>query len=67
MGSGYGAPPFGARPLRRVIRDRVEDKLSEALLRGQFRSGDTVVIDVEGEEIVMHPAAVGALLDEDKP
>jgi len=57
---------FGARPLRRVIQDRVEDKLSEDLLRGKFKEGDTVVVDLEGEEIVVHPAAVGALLGDDK-
>ncbi|MEE8194651.1 MAG: ATP-dependent Clp protease ATP-binding subunit [Dehalococcoidales bacterium] len=57
---------FGARPLRRVIQDMVEDKLSEDLLRGKFRSGDTVVVDLEGEEIVVRPvAAVGALLGEE--
>ncbi|HEX73936.1 MAG TPA: ATP-dependent Clp protease ATP-binding subunit [Dehalococcoidia bacterium] len=58
---------FGARPLRRVIQDMVEDKLSEDLLRGKFREGDTIVIDREGEEIVVHPAAVGALRGDDKP
>ncbi len=57
---------FGARPLRRVIQDMVEDKLSEDLLRGKFQSGDTVVIDLEGEEIVVNPTPVGALLGEDK-
>jgi len=58
---------FGARPLRRVIQDMVEDKLSDSLLRGKFRSGDTAVVDLEGEEIVVHPAAaVGALLVDDK-
>jgi hypothetical protein len=36
------------------------------LLRGQFRSGDTVVVDREGDEIVVHPAAVEALVGEDK-
>ncbi len=58
---------FGARPLRRVIQDMVEDKLSEDLLRGKFRSGDTVIVDLEGEEIVVRPpaAAVGALLGEE--
>jgi len=50
---------FGARPLRRVIQDMVEDKLSDDLLRGKFQSGDTVVVDVEGGEIIVHPAAVG--------
>ncbi len=57
---------FGARPLRRVIQDTVEDKLSDSLLRGQFRSGDTTVVDLEGEEIVVHPVAVGALMGDDK-
>jgi len=55
---------FGARPLRRVIQDMVEDKLSEDLLRGKFREGDTAVVDLEGEEIVIHPAPVEALLDD---
>jgi len=50
---------FGARPLRRVIQDMVEDKLSDDLLRGKFQSGDTVVVDMEEGEIVVHPAAVG--------
>ncbi|GAI21778.1 unnamed protein product, partial [marine sediment metagenome] len=57
---------FGARPLRRAIQDMIEDKLSEDLLRGKFQSGDTIVADLEGEEIVVHPAAVGALLGDDK-
>jgi ATP-dependent Clp protease ATP-binding subunit ClpC len=57
---------FGARPLRRVIQDMVEDKLSESLLRGQFRPGDTAVVDLEGEEIIVHSAAVEALLGDDK-
>ncbi len=58
---------FGARPLRRVIQQMVEDKLSEDLLRGKFREGDTLVVDREGEEIVVHPTAVEALLGDDKP
>jgi ATP-dependent Clp protease ATP-binding subunit ClpC len=57
---------FGARPLRRVIQDMVEDKLSDSLLRGKFQPGDTAVVDVEAGEIVVHSAAVGALVGEDK-
>ena len=57
---------FGARPLRRVIQDMVEDKLSEDLLRGVFKPGDTVVVDLEGEEIVVHRKEVGALVGDDK-
>ena len=57
---------FGARPLRRVIQSMVEDKLSDSLLRGNFRSGDTAIVDVENDEIVVHPAPVGALAGNDK-
>src|SRR4051812_35272207 len=50
---GYD-PVFGARPLRRVIQNELEDRLSEALLGGRFGPGDTVVIDVsEAGEVVL--------------
>ena len=42
---GYD-PVFGARPLRRVIQERLEDSLSESLLRGDFESGDTIRVDL---------------------
>ncbi len=57
---------FGARPLRRVIQNMVEDKLSEDLLRGKFQSGDTITVDLKGEEIVVHQKAIGALMGNDK-
>jgi ATP-dependent Clp protease ATP-binding subunit ClpC len=44
---------FGARPLRRTIQRRVEDKLSEELLRGAFGQGDRLVLDAEGDEITV--------------
>ena len=37
---------YGARQLRRVITSRIEDQLSEHLLRGKIARGDTVVVDV---------------------
>ena len=37
---------FGARPLRRLITSRIEDQLSEHLLRGKIARGDTVVVDI---------------------
>ncbi|MBC8512229.1 MAG: ATP-dependent Clp protease ATP-binding subunit [Dehalococcoidia bacterium] len=61
---GYD-PAFGARPLRRVIQNEVEDKLSEALLRSEFQSGDTVEVDCDDEKIVIR-AAAGALPGEGK-
>ena len=53
LGSKGYDPVFGARPLRRVIQNLVEDPLSESLLRGEFESGDTVEVDADGENIVM--------------
>ncbi len=49
---GYD-PVFGARPLRRTIQEMVENQLSEALLHGDFLSGDTVVVDCEDDRIVI--------------
>jgi ATP-dependent Clp protease ATP-binding subunit ClpC len=48
---GYD-PDFGARPLRRVIQNRIEDALSEGILAGNFSLGDTLEADVEDEKIV---------------
>jgi ATP-dependent Clp protease ATP-binding subunit ClpC len=36
---------YGARPLRRVIQNMIEDPLAEALLVGSFKAGDTVRVD----------------------
>jgi ATP-dependent Clp protease ATP-binding subunit ClpC len=49
---GYD-PEFGARPLRRLIQTAVEDRLSDSVLAGQFEDGQTVVIDVEDDDIVL--------------
>jgi ATP-dependent Clp protease ATP-binding subunit ClpA len=43
-----------------VIQNEIEDKLSEALLRGEFSPGDTLKVDYDGEKIVIR-AAAGAL------
>ena len=40
---------YGARPLRRVIQNLVEDPLAEALLLGRFSAGQTVVVDKSGD------------------
>ena len=46
---GYD-PSSGARPLRRAIQRLIEDPLSEAVLSGQFKDGQTVLVDnVDGE------------------
>lgn len=47
---GYD-PAFGARPLRRIITNLIEDPLAEGLLTSQFASGDTVMVDVVDGEL----------------
>jgi ATP-dependent Clp protease ATP-binding subunit ClpC len=63
---GYD-PEMGARPVRRVITQEVEEKLSDELLAKRFKSGDTVQVDLEehtnadGEtekQIVLRPLEV---------
>ncbi len=47
---------FGARPLRRLIQNVIEDPLAEGVLEGRFQAGSNVVVDVQDDEIVLHPA-----------
>ena len=47
-------PKMGARPLRRLIQDEIEDLLSEKLLRNEFNAGDIVELDVEDGSIIVH-------------
>ena len=42
---GYD-PQFGARPMRRLIQDHLEDTLSDAILAGEVAPGDVVLIDI---------------------
>jgi len=50
---GYD-PDMGARPLRRIIQQKIEDRLSDSLLAGEFSEGDTVMVDVnEDREITL--------------
>jgi ATP-dependent Clp protease ATP-binding subunit ClpC len=48
---GYD-PQFGARPLRRALQRYLENELSAQLLRGEARSGDLIVIDEVGGQLV---------------
>ena len=47
---GYD-PDFGARPLRRVLQREVGDHLAMLLLQGDFESGDTITVDVDGDKL----------------
>ncbi|MDY7076998.1 MAG: ATP-dependent Clp protease ATP-binding subunit [Chloroflexota bacterium] len=52
---GY-SEEYGARPLRRVIQNRIEDTISDAILAGKFEPGDAVLTDAEEGEIVLRRA-----------
>jgi ATP-dependent Clp protease ATP-binding subunit ClpC len=45
-------PAFGARPLRRVIQKRLEDGISEEMLQGNVKPGNTVAVDLENDKFV---------------
>ncbi|ANX10513.1 ATP-dependent Clp protease ATP-binding subunit ClpC [Fictibacillus arsenicus] len=49
---GYD-PDYGARPLRRALQRKIEDRLSEELLKGNINKGQTVKIDVEENDFVV--------------
>ena len=57
---GYD-PVFGARPLRRIIQNLVEDPLADSLLQGDFFPGDSVTVDTDNEKIVIRPLVKEAL------
>jgi ATP-dependent Clp protease ATP-binding subunit ClpC len=49
---GYD-PEFGARPLRRLIQNEVEDALSDGILSGKFKLASIVKVDALGDELML--------------
>ena len=47
-------PEYGARPIRRALQTQVEDKLSEALLNGEVKTGDQVTIGATKGEVTVN-------------
>jgi ATP-dependent Clp protease ATP-binding subunit ClpB len=56
--TGYD-PVYGARPLRRLVQSAIGDRLAKALLSGEIRDGDTVVVDLieDRSGLSVQPAA----------
>ena len=42
---------YGARPLRRAIERHLEDSLAEAILGGEIKPGETIHVDVAGDQL----------------
>ncbi len=51
-------PAYGARPLKRALQRLVENPLALRLLEGEFQEGDTVEVDVDGDELAFRKAEV---------
>ena len=49
---GYD-PQFGARPLRRVFQQRVENQIAARTLAGEFVDGDTIRVDHQGKRFAL--------------
>jgi ATP-dependent Clp protease ATP-binding subunit ClpC len=56
---GYD-PDFGARPLRRIITNMVEDRLSDGILSGSLKLGSAILIDAKDGELTFTPIESGA-------
>ena len=50
-------PVYGARPLKRAIQDYLENPLSKQILSGNFVEGDTIMVDIDNEQIIFDKAA----------
>ena len=44
---------YGARPLRRKLQDEVEDRLADALIRGEIHTKDRVIVTTKNKEIIV--------------
>jgi ATP-dependent Clp protease ATP-binding subunit ClpB len=53
---GY-EPQFGARPLKRVIQQRIENPIASRILAGEYAEGDTITIDSAGDQFFFEKRA----------
>jgi ATP-dependent Clp protease ATP-binding subunit ClpA len=59
-------PEYGARPVRRVIQERLEAEIAEHILKGIFRKGDTIrVVQKDKDTLDFLPA--GKAVTEPQP
>ncbi|MCG7961044.1 MAG: AAA family ATPase, partial [Candidatus Thiodiazotropha taylori] len=49
LGQAGFDPVYGARPLKRAIRQQLENPLAQEILSGRFAAGDTIEVDVSGD------------------
>lgn len=47
-------PAYGARPLRRELQSKVEDRFAEEFLQNKIQKGDNVTVDVKDKELIFN-------------
>jgi len=52
-------PVYGARPLRRAIQTQIENPLAQAMLAGEFGTGDTIIVDIDSKGFVFSTTQQG--------
>ncbi len=60
LGEAGFDPVYGARPLKRAIQQRIENQLAQAILAGEFLPGDTILVDVQGDEMSFNKGTASA-------
>ncbi len=65
LGSEGFDPVFGARPLRRVIQNQIEDPLSDAVLQERYSEGDTIRVDFVESEVTFQREATESVQPEE--
>ena len=63
---GYD-PTYGARPLKRVIQQRIENVLASKLLNGEFGAGDSIQVDYQGKSFVFAKTTMRGGRKTDRP
>ncbi|MEX0792451.1 MAG: hypothetical protein WD045_04910, partial [Pirellulaceae bacterium] len=56
-------PSYGARPLKRVIQNRVQNALATDLLKGSFKEGDRIEVDYDGTDYTFRHAPAGSTVE----
>jgi len=60
LGEAGFDPVYGARPLKRVLQQRLENALAQRILRGEFMPGDSIRVDAEGDALTFSKGASAA-------
>jgi ATP-dependent Clp protease ATP-binding subunit ClpB len=58
---GYD-PVYGARPLKRTIQRELETKMAKGILRGDFKDGDTIFVEVQGDRLAFNRLPAAAVM-----